>query len=415
MNLSPLFLYSLIVKLILLAVIYLAFISLGLPDSVTGSAWPVIHTELGCPVSSAGIISMIVAGGTIVSAVYSQHFIKRYGTARVTAVSILMTASALLGYSLSPSLFWILLCAIPLGLGGGCVDAALNHYVTIHYSAGQMGYLHCFWGVGTLVSPFLLSYLFSHGGSWRLAYRINVGIQLFIMSAVIMATPLFNRTEHLDGTDNENDAENSDGNRVYRLSEIIKVKGAVHALLAFTTYCGLENTAFLWVASFAVYARGFSPSMAALVTSMIFLGLTVGRFLTGMFSDHTSDRTLLRICHTLSLVSFLLLLAVRGEAATLVTVFFLGIGFGPIYPTMLHQTVNYYDRRYGQAIIAFQMAFAYIGSTFMPPLFGLISKKLSLGFFPFFTFILFILHVVEVSLKNSCAKERASISNRERR
>ncbi len=397
-------------KGVLLLVIYLAFISLGLPDSVTGSAWPVIHTELGISVSSAGLITMTIATGTIVSAFFSQRIIRRLGTARVTAVSIFMTAASLLGYSFSPSLFWILLSAIPLGLGAGCVDSALNHYVALHYSAGEMGYLHCFWGIGTLLSPLLLSYLFSKGISWRPAFRMNASLQLAIMLVVVLASPLFERNELSDGQKKQT-AEESD--RVYTLFQILKVKGALHSLLAFTAYCGFESTTFLWVASFAVYFRGFSPSVAALMTSMVYLGLTLGRLLTGFFSNRTSDRSILRLCHAVSLLAIISLFLQEREITALVSVFFLGLGFGPIFPTMLHQSVNYFDSCYSQAMISFQMVFAYIGSTFMPPLFGLLSRRLSLGFFPTFILALFIFHALQISLKNRCAGDRAFISNRE--
>ncbi len=393
---------------VLLAVIYLTFISLGLPDSVTGSAWPIIHTDLSCDVSAAGFINMTVTAGTIISSLFSQHIIRRFRTAKVCAASILLTAVSLIGYSISGSLFFMLLCSIPLGLGGGCVDAAINHYVSRHFSAGKMSFLHCFWGVGTLVSPLMLSYIFSHGGTWRFAYRINSALQIAIMLSVILASPLFLRLERDDsgiiGTEEETE--------VFSLREIWGVRGAKHALFAYALYCGLETTIALWVASYAVFARGLSPSEAALVTSMVYLGITIGRLISGFVSDRTSDRVLIKAGHLLTLVSMLALPFASSPHIIMATVLLIGIGLGPVYPTMMHQSVNYYEKRYGQAIIGFQMAFAYIGATLLPPLFGILSKGLSLNVLPYYMIILFLLHALAVSLKNRCAGKRAYISNR---
>lgn len=389
---------------LLLCVIYIAFISLGLPDSLLGAAWPVMYSDIGAGVSQAGLISMTVCMGTIVSALFSQRLIAKAGTKVVTAVSTLMTALALFGISRAPSLPVVLLCAIPLGLGAGSIDAALNNYVALHFKANHMSFLHCCWGIGTIVGPSLISTLITGGSSWRWAYVIVSCAQCTIALILFASFPLWNKAQKLE----EESSTEEEKNEILPLTKVIRIRGVIFALLSFLLYCGFENSAMLWSASFMVFGKGFTAAEGAALASMVFLGMTTGRFINGLVAGIFSDKVLIRIGQAITLLAvILLLLPVRNLYLAYISLFLLGTGFGPIYPCMIHQTVYYYDRRYSQAIIGLQMASAYVGSSFMPPLYGLLSSRVGHQAFPYWVLILLILMIITITLKNRMSAERA--------
>lgn len=386
---------------LLLCVIYIAFISLGLPDSLLGAAWPVMHSDIGASLSQAGLISMTICIGTFISALSSQHLIAKAGTRGVTAVSTLITALSLFLISLAPSLPFVILCAIPLGLGAGSIDAALNNYVALHFKASHMSFLHCCWGIGTIVGPSLISYLITGGGSWRSAYLIVSLIQCTIALLLFLSFPLWKKVERIEGATEEESNEKE----IVPTSKLIRIRGVIFALLSFTLYCGFENSAMLWSASYMVYAKGFTAAEGASLASMVFLGITTGRLINGFAASRFSDNVLIRTGQALALFAIvLLLLPLDSILLSYISLFLLGVGFGPMYPCMIHQTVYYYDRRYSQGIIGLQMASAYIGSSFLPPLYGLIAGKLSHDIFPFWILILLLLMTGTITMKNRLKK-----------
>lgn len=390
--------------ILLLCVIYLAFISLGLPDSLTGAAWPVMYSDIGAGVSQAGLISMTTCMGTFISALVSQRLIAKAGTKTVTAVSTLLTALALFGISRAPSLPFVILCAVPLGLGAGSIDAALNNYVALHFKAKHMSFLHCCWGVGTIVGPFLISALITGGSSWRWAYVIVAALQGTIAFILFASFPLWNKAQK---TEEEEASTETEQNEIVPLTKIIRIRGVIYALLSFFLYCGFENSAMLWSASYMVFGKGFSAAQGASLASMVFLGMTAGRFINGLLASSFSDKILIRTGQLITLLAvILLLLPVQNIYLAYVSLFLLGIGFGPIYPCMIHQTVYYYDRKYSQGIIGMQMASAYVGSSFMPPLYGFLAGHIGHQAFPFWVLILLIFMIFTITMKNRMADER---------
>ena len=378
----------------LLVIIYIAFISLGLPDSVLGAAWPVMHLDLGAGLSQAGFISMTICAGTIISSLLSQRLIARFKTHGVTTLSIALTALSLYGFSIATSFWNLILLAIPLGLGAGSIDAALNNFVALHFKAKHMSFLHCFWGVGTIAGPFLISHLISQGGSWRSAYLIIASIQACIMLLVLFSAKKWK----LKGEEKEEEGER----KIYPAKELIKVKGVPFALLAFTLYCGYENTAMLWSASFMVYGKGFSPAEGASLAAMVFMGITTGRFLNGFASSKFDDYTLIITGQLITLAAVISLFFVNSLLFAYIALFVMGMGFGPCYPYMIHQTVYYYNRKYSQGIIGLQMASAYVGSTLMPPLYGLIAGKTTQKLFPLWILVLLLIQIFCIVMKKHC-------------
>ena len=359
---------------LLLAIIYLAFIGLGLPDALLGAAWPMAVGELGVPLSYAGIISMIVTAGTIVSSLASDWMTRKLGTGLVTAISIGVTAAAAVGFSISHS-FWLLcLFAIPYGLGAGAVDAALNNYVALHYASRHMSWLHCFWGVGAIISPYIMSYALIHS-TWMTGYRMVAYLQLIIAGVLLFTLPLWKVNKPL--TKNENDS------RILGIKGALKIKGVPYLLIGFFSYCAAEATAIYWASSYLEIARGFSKDEAAAFGSLFFIGLTVGRFLAGFVSERLGDNKMIRIGAGIAL-SGIILIAIPIQAATVMGFVIIGFGCAPIYPCIIHSTPNNFGAENSQGIIGVQMASAYVGSTLMPPLFGLIANHISLSLMPVF-------------------------------
>ena len=370
---------------LLLAIIYLAFISLGLPDSLLGSAWPVMRLDFGAELSFAGVISMIIAAGTIVSSLLSERMTRRFGTALVTAVSVAMTAAALFGFSLCTTPFQLCLWAVPYGLGAGAIDAALNNFVALHYSSRHMSWLHCFWGVGASISPYIMSAALLRSGSWQAGYRTVGVIQVVLTALLFFSLPLWK------AADRKGDEGNGEAPPLLGLRGALRISGVPLILIAFCAYCGGETTAGLWASSYLVGARGIAPETAASFASLFYLGITFGRFLNGFVADRMGDRRMIRIgIAVMALGVVLILLPLRSDLPSLAGLVIFGLGCAPVYPSIIHSTPANFGKENSQAIIGVQMASAYVGSTFMPPLFGLIAQHLSLKLFPIYLALLLL-------------------------
>ena len=362
---------------LLLAVIYLSFISLGLPDSLLGSAWPVMHTELGVPTSWAGIISVIISMGTVVSSLQSDRLTKRLGAGRVTAASVGLTAAALFGFSASGSFWGLCLWAIPYGLGAGSVDAALNNYVALHYASRHMSWLHCMWGLGAAIGPYIMGLALSGSAGWQMGYRYISLLQI-VLTAVLAATLPLWRVHQRAGGGAEQDA------RPLTLSQILRIPGAKEVMAAFFCYCALEQTAILWSSSYLHLHRGVPAETAAGYAGLFFLGITAGRALSGFLTMKLSDPQMIRLGQGLIALGALTLLLPLHESAALAGLVLVGLGCAPIYPCIIHSTPGHFGADKSQAVIGVQMASAYVGTCLMPPLFGLVSEHLSPALFPLY-------------------------------
>ncbi len=362
---------------LLLAVIYLSFISLGLPDSLLGSAWPVMHAQLGVPTSWAGIISVIISMGTVVSSLQSDRLTKRLGAGRVTAASVGLTAAALFGFSASGSFWGLCLWAIPYGLGAGSVDAALNNYVALHYASRHMSWLHCMWGLGAAIGPYIMGLALSGSAGWQMGYRYISLLQI-VLTAVLAATLPLWRVHQRAGGGEEQDA------RPLTLSQILRIPGAKEVMAAFFCYCALEQTAILWSSSYLHLHRGVPAETAAGYAGLFFLGITAGRALSGFLTMKLSDPQMIRLGQGLIALGALTLLLPLHESAALAGLVLVGLGCAPIYPCIIHSTPGHFGADKSQAVIGVQMASAYVGTCLMPPLFGLVSEHLSPALFPLY-------------------------------
>jgi len=376
---------------LLLAVIYLAFISLGLPDSLLGTAWPVMYVELGLPVSASGIISMIISLGTIVSSLQSYRFTHRFGTGRVTAVSTALTALALLGFSVSNSFWMLCLFAIPYGLGAGSVDASINNYVAVHYASRHMSWLHCMWGVGASISPYIMSAALT-GSGWPTGYR-TVGIIQICLTVVLFATlPLWNRQKAAA------EQEKTIADKPLTLRQIFSIPGVTALIVTFFCYCALEQSAFFWSASWLVLHHGLAVEQAASLAGLLFIGMTVGRAISGFVTMKLNDRQMIRLGCVIIAAGLIIALLPLGEPAIFLGLLLIGLGCAPIYPSIIHSTPTLFGADRSQAIIGVQMAAAYTGSLVMSPLFGVladfISPALFLPYLALFLVLLFAMHCV---------------------
>ncbi|WP_312644696.1 MFS transporter [Hydrogenoanaerobacterium sp.] len=353
---------------LLLIIIYISFISLGLPDSLLGSAWPVIHADLGVAVSYAGILSMIVSCGTVVSSLMSTRLIKKFGTGIVTAVSVGMTAVALIGFGFTNVFLFLCVLAIPLGLGAGSVDTALNNFVALHYKAKHMNWLHCFWGIGATCGPVIMSLWLAKNNNWHMGY-LTIGIIQSVLVAVLIASLKLWKHAAVNSTE-----ENSDTVLAVPLIEVIKIPYAKLVFLAFFCYSVQELTVGLWGGSYAVAKYGVSSKTAALWTSLYYLGITLGRFVSGFVAIKLDSRRLIRIGQIFIFLGVSFFVIPAGVWKIPIGMSLIGLGCAPVFPCMLHQTPELFGSELSQAMMGVQMACAYIGSTFMPPLFGLIAE-----------------------------------------
>ncbi|WP_028596533.1 MFS transporter [Paenibacillus assamensis] len=375
-----------------LLIIYLAFISLGLPDSLLGVAWPIMHKEYNASFETAGLLSMIIAGGTIVSSSMSGLMLKWLGTGRITFISSLMTAAALLGFAYAPSLIWLIVLAIPLGLGAGAVDAALNNYVALHYKAHHMSWLHSFWGVGATIGPFIMSYYMVGSSGWRDGYFTIAMIQFALVVILLLTLPLWKRVVHkgndesaTDTTANHNeiDATISTHDTQNKKGSPLKMKGAKATLLAFLFYCGTEATMGLWGSSFLVNVKGLPASVAAQWVSMYYAGITVGRFITGFITLKVSNKMLIRSGQFIALTGAVILLLPLPTTFSLIGFIMVGLGCAPIYPCMLHETPVRFGKEQSQHLMGYQMAVAYTGATLLPPLLGWAASLTTIAILPY--------------------------------
>lgn len=376
---------------ILLAVIYLAFISLGLPDSLLGSGWPVMQGDLGVPLSFAGIITMIITGGTIVSSLMADRVIRKFGTGKVTAISVALTAIALFGFSFSNSFILLCIWAIPYGLGAGAVDAALNNYVALYYSSRHMSWLHAFWGVGVSISPYIMSVCLTKNLGWAMGYR-SIGIlQIVLVAILIFSLPLWK----------EQPEDENAKLKALTVKQAFKIKGVPQVMLAFFGFCALEATAGLWASSYMVGFRGVGVETAACFAALFYLGETAGRFLNGFVADKYGDKQMIRVGIVGMIMGvIMLLLPLKTNYVSLVGLVVIGLGAAPVYPCIIHSTPANFGRENSQALVGIQMASAYVGATFMPPIFGIIAQYINIGLYPVYLAMFAVLMLVMTESMN---------------
>lgn len=372
---------------LLLPIIYLAFISLGLPDSLLGAAWPSMYPEFEIPVSFAGVISMIIAAGTVVSSLQSDRLTRRFGTGKVTTASVAMTALALWGFSVSHSFYLLCLWAVPYGLGAGSVDASLNNYVALHYASRHMSWLHCMWGVGASLGPHIMGYVLLGGRSWNLGYRYVALIQLVLTAILLLSLPLWKSgAARSDGAGEKGQTANA----TLSLWQVLRIPGAKAIMTAFFCYCALEQTAALWASSYLVLHKGTSAETAASYASLFFVGITVGRALSGFLTIRWNDTQMVRLGQGVILLGVLAVLLSGSEQITLVGFILIGLGCAPVYPCMIHATPEHFGEDKSQAVIGVQMASAYVGTCLMPPLFGLLAEAWSAALLPFYLLVILL-------------------------
>lgn len=385
---------------LLLAIIYLSFISLGLPDSVLGSAWPVMYQKFGVPVSFAGIISMIICAGTILSSLMSDRMTLKLGPGKVTAISVGMTAVSMLGFSFSSSFWMLCLWAVPYGLGAGGVDASLNNYVALHYASRHMSWLHCMWGVGATAGPYIMSYALTGGQGWNMGYRYIGILQVVLTAVLIFSIPLWKK--RAEGAEESGEGEVQQ--KALSLREVLKIPGAKEILITFFCYCALEQTTSLWASSYLVLNRGTGEETAASFASMFFIGITVGRALNGFLTMKFSDTQLIRLGEGIIALGIVVLFLPFGSNVALAGLILIGLGCAPVYPCIIHSTPDHFGAEKSQAIIGVQMAFAYVGILLMPPLFGLIANHISVALYPLY--LLAILALMAVMHEKLCRMEK---------
>lgn len=372
---------------LLLAVIYLAFISLGLPDALLGAAWPTMSHDIGAQISWAGGISMVISAGTIISALLSNKLTCKFGPGKVTLISVALTALALLGFSFAPNYLVLIFLAIPYGIGAGGVDAALNNYVAVHYESWHMSWLHCMWGIGASAGPYVMGFALSHGQRWTAGYQYIAVMQIALTLVLLMSLPLWKNNKK-----NElNKIAESKTKSFEKVSYagILRIPGAKNILIMFFCYCALEQTVGLWASSYMVLHGGVSRIVAAGWASLFYVGITVGRFVSGFLTMRFNDATMIRIGQCVMLVGILVLLLPLPNHIELVTGFIIiGLGCAPVYPCIIHSTPHYFGADKSQAIVGMQMASAYIGSMVIPAIFGIVAQNVSMMLLPAYLLIL---------------------------
>ena len=360
--------------LLLLAVIYIAFISLGLPDSLLGSAWPTIHAEYGIPLSYMGFVSMIISGGTIISGLMSERLTKKLGTRAVTTISVFLTAAAMFGFSTSTEFYQLCLWGIPYGLGAGAIDAALNNYVALHYNSRHMSWLHCMWGIGASVGPYIMGAALSSRAGWQTGYRVISVMQMVLTIIILLSLPLWKTKSGANAEEREAVLAEA-----LTLKQIFRISGVKEVLVTFFCYCYL------------VLNRGIAPETAAGFASLFFVGITVGRALCGFLTLKFDDTQMVRMGQGIIAIGIAAFLLPLGEAVTLAGLLLVGLGCAPIYPSIIHATPGRFGADRSQAIIGVQMASAYIGNCLMPPLFGVIANHTTIAIFPYYLLVILIL------------------------
>ena len=374
---------------LLLAIIYLSFISLGLPDSLLGSAWPTMYPQLGVPVSYSGIVFMIISVGTIISSLQSDRLTRRLGTGKVTAFSVALTAMALFGFSASHTFWQLCLWAIPYGLGAGSVDASLNNYVALHYESKHMSWLHCMWGVGAASGPYIMGAVITGGGTWNGGYRCIAIIQIVLTAVLLCSLPLWKgRPQVQDASGSAVEA------KTLSVKEVLQLRGVKNVLICFFCYCALEQTTGLWASSYLTLYKGVPAEMAASFASMFFIGITAGRALNGFLAMKLNDVQMVRMGQGLIACGIIVMLLPLGAAVSLAGFVLIGLGCAPVYPCLIHATPAHFGADKSQAVIGIQMACAYVGTSLMPPLFGLIAAHITVSLLPAYLLALMALMIL---------------------
>ena len=371
---------------LLLAIIYVSFVSLGLPDALLGAAWPVMQTDLSVPVSYAGGISLIIAVGTVISSLQADRLMKWLGTGKIMVISVAMTAVAIFGFSVSHAYWMLCLWAIPYGLGAGSVDAALNNYVAIHYASRHMSWLHCMWGLGASIGPYIMGAALTGGMQWNTGYGIISVLQIVLTLVLLLSLPLWKKSKA--------DSQTGEAAVPLTMKQILKIPGAKEVMVAFFCYCALEQTAILWGSSYLVMNNGMDEETAASLASLFLMGLTVGRALNGFLTFKLNDTNLIRLGQGIIGLGIVIMLLPLGNAASFAGLMLCGLGCAPIYPCIIHSTPEHFGEENSQALIGVQMASAYIGICCMPPLFGLIARGLSASWLPWYLGAILILMAV---------------------
>ena len=361
----------------LLVIIYLSFISLGLPDALLGSAWPVMHVQIHADIADAGTIAMIISAMTVISSLNADRMIRRFTTGRVTLVSVAMTAAALFGFSCSRTFLQLCLWAVPYGLGAGAVDSALNNYVALHYESRHMSWLHCFWGVGASIGPYVMGMALTGQGSWPLGYRIIGVLQCILTAVLFFSLPLWKHSE-----------ASETGGKALGFAKAVKIPGAAKIMIAFLCYSAAETSAGLWASSYLTAYRGIEPEQAAFWASLFYLGITCGRAVSGFIADRIGDNGMIRLGQSIMFTGVLMILLPLPEIFALCGLTVFGLGCAPVYPSIIHSTPARFGRENSQALVGIQMASAYTGSTLFPKLFGLITKYFGIGLYPLFLLVL---------------------------
>ncbi len=359
---------------LLLAIIYISFVSLGLPDGLLGAAWPVMHMEMGAPVSWAGGISLIIALGTVVSSLQAERMMKWMGTGKVTAFSVAMTAAALYGFSISSAYWQLCLWAIPYGLGAGSVDASLNNYVAIHYASRHMSWLHCMWGLGASIGPYIMGAALTGGLGWNMGYGIVALLQFVLTAALMISLPLWKKSV--------GEASEASDRKPLTMKAILAIPGAKEVMLAFFCYCALEQTAILWGSSYLVMHNGMDPELAATLASLYLIGLTLGRGLNGFLTYRINDTNLIRLGQGVIALGIVIMMLPLGNLASFTGLMLCGLGCAPVYPCIIHSTPAHFGEENSQALIGVQMASAYVGICVVPPVFGLIASHVGVSLLP---------------------------------
>ncbi len=370
---------------LLLAVIYASFISLGLPDSLLGSAWPAMYPQLGVPVSYSGIVFMIISVGTIISSLQSDRLTRRLGTGKVTAFSVAMTAAALLGFSVSHEFWQLCLWAVPYGLGAGSVDASLNNYVALHYESRHMSWLHCMWGVGAAAGPYIMGRVITGGGTWNGGYRCIALIQVALTAVLLLSLPLWKGRPQAENAAGAADAKS------LSVREAVKISGVKNVLICFFCYCALEQTTGLWASSYLTLYKGVPAETAASYASMFFIGITAGRALNGFAAMKLNDVQMVRMGELIIACGVAVMFLPLGAGVSLAGLVIIGLGCAPVYPCLIHATPEHFGADRSQAVIGIQMACAYVGTSLMPPLFGLIAGHITVALLPVYLLVLLAL------------------------
>lgn len=363
---------------LLLAIIYLSFISLGLPDALLGASWPTMYQQFAVPVSYAGIVSVTISVGTIVSSLLSDRLTLRFGTGKVTAMSVAMTAAALFGFSVTGSFWGLLIWAVPYGLGAGGVDASLNNYVALHYESRHMSWLHCMWGVGASIGPYIMGFALAGGHQWDMGYRYVALIQAALTAALVLSLPIWKKRP------TASESTNGAPGKALGLREIVKIPGAKEVLIAFFCYCALEQTAGLWASTYLVRHMGLTEETAARLASLFYIGITAGRFVSGFLTYKLNDTNMIRLGEGIIVAAIAVMVLPLGDLAAMAGLVLVGIGCAPIYPCVIHSTPVHFGEENSQAIIGVQMASAYGGSLLMPSVFGWLANHISVALYPAF-------------------------------